>query len=235
MVRSVVASLVLAASFCAPPINQAMKARTDQELAITANHRVDAPPKYEPKPWAEGQWALYKTTSTDGHPSVMRTGIVGREDGGYWLETETWSYSSHSISKALYSKMPTTAEESVDFLQKIVSKSDDGPVQKQDFSANDESARMMKQLMRAVITGAVSAPTTVEGMPREDLAVAAGRFAGCAKFPSRVNFGPVRKKITAWFHPAVPLSGSVKSVADDGSHTTELLDFGDAGAKSALP
>jgi len=41
-------------------------------------------------------------------------------------------------------------------------------------------------------------------------------------------------KSTSWFHPAVPINGSVRGASDDGKWTIELLDFGSTGASSKL-
>jgi hypothetical protein len=39
----------------------------------------------------------------------------------------------------------------------------------------------------------------------------------------------------SWSHPAVPLSGMVKSQGIDSPTTMELVAFGESGAKSELP
>lgn len=38
----------------------------------------------------------------------------------------------------------------------------------------------------------------------------------------------------SWFSDKVPVNGMVKSVTDDGKITTELLDFGDSGARPSF-
>jgi hypothetical protein len=50
----------------------------------------------------------------------------------------------------------------------------------------------------------------------------------------RVAFGPVIKETVSWFHPGVPINGTVKGATEDGAWTVELLDFGLSGATSKL-
>ena len=71
-------------------------------------------------------------------------------------------------------------------------------------------------------------------MPKEDVTVPAGSFRGVVKFPSTVQAGPFTLRLTGWYHPAIPLGGSVKSQSDDGKITTEVLGYGDSGAQSVL-
>lgn len=89
--------------------------------------------------------------------------------------------------------------------------------------------RFAKQYMQV---GVAAVP---EGAGREDAKVPAGTFRGCAKFDARLDLaGLYSVQATTWFHPAVPLSGSVKSVSADGKWTTELLDYGLTGASSRM-
>jgi hypothetical protein len=70
--------------------------------------------------------------------------------------------------------------------------------------------------------------------PKESVTVPAGNFEGCAKVGVQVSILGTTHKSTSWFHPAVPINGSVKGVSDDGKWTVELLDFGATGASSKL-
>ena len=53
-----------------------------------------------------------------------------------------------------------------------------------------------------------------------------------AKVAVQVSVMGMSQKSTSWFHPAVPINGSVKGASDDGKWTVELLDFGTSGASS---
>jgi hypothetical protein len=69
------------------------------------------------------------------------------------------------------------------------------------------------------------------GLPQEDAAAPAGRFVGCYKGRTEVTFAGFKSTSVTWSHPAVPISGMVRSLGDNGS-TGELVAFGTTGAKS---
>jgi len=72
-----------------------------------------------------------------------------------------------------------------------------------------------------------------ERLAREDVAVPAGRFAGAARWPMKVNALFTTIDVTAMIHPEVPVWGLVRTTASNGM-TTELVDYGQDGAVSAL-
>ncbi len=232
LVAAVTAVLV---SACAPSINPALKQSTDATIAAAnGSHHEAAPASYAPQPWTVGQWIVFKVISKDTSPSVTRISVVAKGPEGIWVENDTQDYSHHTITKTLYSRMPMTPDESVDLMQKFVSKTDDQAPQVSDFGpAGGPAAQFTKNLMKA-LTPSFSFPRSVEGADKEDVTVAGGSFAGSAKYPTSFSFGPVKKDVTSWFHPAVPLNGGVKGVAPDGSFTYELLDYGQSGASSKL-
>lgn len=226
------AALVLL-SACGPSIKPAMQKATDQLIgSYTSKVNVGAPSSYEPREWKAGQWIAFRTTEPGKPPSVTLVKVVASDDSGYWVETELQDYYGYNITKAYYTHFPKTAPEAMEALQKVVTKQNDGTVQEIDF-ASHPMAGFMKATMKHIASG-LTAPTDVSNHPKEFVTVAAGSFDGAAKFETSISFGPVTHNATAWFHPAVPLNGSVKAVGENGL-TYELLAFGDEGATSALP
>jgi hypothetical protein len=51
----------------------------------------------------------------------------------------------------------------------------------------------------------------------------------------RCDVGPLHASSLAWSHPAVPISGLVRSQGLDRPVATELVGYGDTGATSELP
>jgi hypothetical protein len=239
MSKSVGPSLLTAAlafAGCAPSINPKMQSATDSLLASMkgGGHSEGVPASYEPAGWEVGHWLVYKVTTKDKPPSIDRISLVAKDADGFWLETEHQDYYHRVVSKALYSRMPKSAEEAVDVMQKIITKQDDDAVQVMDFSpAAGPAAALTKGLMKSYAAG-ITAPTQVASAPKEDITVAAGTFKGAAKFKGTISMGPFSREIIGWYHPAVPMNGAVKSESTDGDFVHELLDYGTSGAKSAL-
>ena len=71
-----------------------------------------------------------------------------------------------------------------------------------------------------------------QGLPQESAAVPAGKFDGCFKARTDAQWGPWRSVADSWSHPAVPLSGAVRSQGVDRPFTMELAAFGTSGAVS---
>ncbi len=231
-----VAVAALALGACAPSINPQMKSATDGLLgAVKGGHNEAAPSSYQPMPWSEGQWVLLRVTDANGNPSVTRISVVGRENGGFWIEQENYDYFRHTLNKVFYSRMPRTAEEAVDAMLKMVSKEDDKPTQVFDFGPTNPAASFTKSLMKHFATGIVVPENPEAAGSKDDAAVAAGTFQACIRYPGSYSFGPVSKQITGWFHPAVPINGAIKGKSTDGEYTLELLDYGTSGAVSKLP
>ena len=228
------AILALGLVGCAPSINPQMKAATDG-LAATFQTRGQshaAPAAYEPTPWAVGQWIVQRTVDDKGNVAIQRISVVGAEGGGMWLEMDRQDYFHHHLTKILYSRMPRTADEAVDVLLKVVTQVDDKSPQTIDFAANP-MAGLLKTQFKAV-AGAVVVTADVAQAPKETVTVPAGTFEACAKAGVQVSIMGTTQKSTSWFHPAVPINGSVKGASDDGKWTVELLDFGMTGASSKL-
>jgi hypothetical protein len=71
-----------------------------------------------------------------------------------------------------------------------------------------------------------------QGMPQEDVVVPAGHFAGCYRIRTDAQWAGFRSVSDSWSHPAVPLSGMVRSKGVDKPTSMELVAFGLSGAVS---
>jgi len=87
-------------------------------------------------------------------------------------------------------------------------------------------AGLMKKMIKGINVTGPDSPAEVAAEPKSDITVPAGTFKGAAAIKGRVSLGPVEKSYSGWYHPAVPLSGGVKSRSDDGQVEVELLDYG---------
>jgi hypothetical protein len=91
------------------------------------------------------------------------------------------------------------------------------------------------QLVRGLYASAIKGlVVSWQGLPQEDAAVIAGVFVGCFKAQTAAAFGPVHRESVTWSHPAVPISGLVRSQSLDGHENMELVAYGETGAVSEL-
>ncbi len=88
-------------------------------------------------------------------------------------------------------------------------------------------AKTYNQLIKGFV------PPKFEGLPQEDITVAAGTFRGCYRHTSKETFMGMTSESTIWSHPAVPAPSMVKSQTKDGQ-TYELIAYGMSGAKKSL-
>jgi len=224
--------VLLSAAVCAlgssahPSINAAAKADVDRRLgALQPNPRSVPPPTVaEPMPLAVGQWASFKQTDSDGKPSIVTYKIVGMQDGAYFYEMSMDTYYGHSAMRMLVAVGDRRDPKTVD-IRAVTTKDYQGRVQ--------EMPPSMLGMLKSSYGSMIDQLTiTWDQLPQEDAQVTGGRFAGCYKTRSTVEFMGQSSTSDAWFHPAVPVNGMVKSVGVDRPMTMELIDFGVEGATS---
>jgi hypothetical protein len=73
-----------------------------------------------------------------------------------------------------------------------------------------------------------------QGLPQENTTVPAGRFDGTFRARTDAQWGPWHTVADSWSHPAVPLSGAVRSQGVDHPFSMELVAFGTSGAVAEL-
>jgi hypothetical protein len=217
--------LVALATACGPSIDAAAKADVDRRVATLngGNQTVEKPSASAPMPMAVGQWLTYKVISDKGEPSFLTMKLVGQESGAFWYETLSETYYGKHATRMLVDFGDRRAPSSVTIK---AAKLRDSKGRVTEYPEN------MIGFVNSILRGQLG-PIVIDwtGLPQEDVSVAAGRFAGCYKGRSEVSFAGFKSTSTAWGHPAVPLSGMVRSQGEKGD-SLELVGYGTNGATS---
>jgi hypothetical protein len=179
---------------------------------------------FAPMPFAVGQWTQYKMTNDKNEPSFVTYKVIGQDGNAVWLEIVNESYTGRTMQKMLVAfgnRMdPNTVE-----IRAVSTKDAKGRVQ--------EMPAPVISMMQSTYRSAVSMLViNWQGLPQESAAVPAGKFDGCFKARTDAQWGPWRSVADSWSHPAVPLSGAVRSQGVDHPFTMELAAFGTSGAVS---
>lgn len=223
---AVAAAITLSA--CGPSIDPAAKADIDRQVAALrpgANAvPAPAPGMFAPMPFAVGQWTRYKMTNDKNEPSFITYKIVGQDGNAIWLEVVHEAYTGRTMQKMLVAFGNRMDPSSVE-IRAVSTKDAKGRVQ--------EMPAPVISMMQSTYRSAVSMLViNWQGLPQESAAVPAGKFDGCFKARTDAQWGPWRSVADSWSHPAVPLSGAVRSQGVDRPFTMELAAFGTSGAVS---
>jgi hypothetical protein len=221
-------ALVLLGTACSPSVNQAYKASIDQRVGAlhSGGQRYEAPSSPEPMPIAVGQWSRYKLVDKDGHPGFITYNVVGQEGNAWWIEMLNESYTSRLVTLMLVDlgdrKDPATVE-----VKQFKQKTDDDAV--------NELPAPVLGLMKS-IWGPLTESLVLnwQGKPQEAVEVPAGTFDASYKVQGSVTFIGKTWTSVGWSHPAVPITGGVKSRGVDNPSQMDLIEFGTSGAKSEL-
>jgi hypothetical protein len=221
--------LLLGAAACGPSIDPAAKADIDGRVAALHGGKQSFPPptQFMPPPLAPGQWVQLKTVDDKGQPGFMTYKIVGADGDAFWIEMVHETYLGKSVTKMLAS---------------LGNRMDPAAVQIRALKMRDNKGRVNEidpavlQMMQGLYRSSLSALIiSWQGQPQEDAVVPAGSFSGCFKVRTDASWGPFRTASMTWSHPAVPISGLVKSQGIDSPTSMELVGFGLGGATSELP
>jgi len=221
-VGAVVVALAIAG--CGPSIDPAAKADIDRRVGAlaAATSSTPAPSSFEPMPLAAGQWSQYKMIDDKGQPSFLTYKILGEEGGAFWLEVVHESYSGKMVQKMLVAFGSRTDPAQLD-IRAVKTKDAKGRV--------NELPPGMMPLLQSVYKGMVSSLVIRwQGLPQEATTVPAGHFEGCYRARTDAQWGPWKSTADSWSHPAVPLSGAVRTKGVDKQFTMELVAFGVSGA-----
>jgi hypothetical protein len=180
---------------------------------------------FAPQPFAVGQWTQHKMVH-DQQPSFLTTKVVGQVGDAYWIESVQETYSGRTVTKILLS-IPNRMDPSSVEIRGVVIKDRNGHVN----TLEGPVLSMMQSLYRGAVANLV---VSWQGQPQEDAAVPAGTFSGCFKMRTEAQWGTWKSASMSWSHPAVPLSGMVRSEGIDKPSTMELVAFGATGAVSEL-
>ncbi len=228
---SALAALLCGASLAAcggPSVNQAYKSSIDQRVAAlgTSPQRYEAPATTEPMPLAAGQWSRYQLVDADGHPGFITYNIVGETDGAYWLEMLQESYTTRSVILGLIDlgdrKNPASFN-----VKQLRTKTNDEPVNE----IPESVVGLMKPLWKPLVDNLI---VDWHEKPQEPAEAPAGTFDACYKVRATVDLAGSTYTSDTWSHPAVPISGAVKSQGVGNPSSMRLIEFGTTGAKSEL-
>lgn len=229
IVRLAYAAMVIAPVLagCGPSVDPALKADIDRRIAGLArpSQSFPGPVGFAPQPFAVGQWTQHKMVY-DQQPSFLTTKVVGQVSDAYWIESLHETYSGRTVTKILLSISNRMDPSSVE-IRGVVTKDRNGHVN----TVEGPVLSMMQNLYRGAVSNLV---VSWQGQPQEDAAVPAGTFSGCFKMRSDAQWGVWKSASMSWSHPAVPLSGMVRSEGIDKPNTMELVAFGVTGAVSEL-
>lgn len=209
---------------CGPSIDPAAKADIDGRIAALQAGGVafPAPTVFEPMPMAVGQWSQYKLVDDKGQPSFLTHKIVGQDADAFWLEVTSERYTGRTEQKMLVA-FGNRMDPSQIQIRAITSKDAKGRV--------NEVPPAMISLLQSSYQGMVSSMVIRwQGLPQESATVPAGHFDGCFRTRTEAQWGPWKSTADSWSHPAVPLSGAVRSQGVDRQFTMELTAFGLSGA-----
>jgi len=214
---------------CGPSLDSAAKTDIDRRVAVLvpSGQAFPAPAGLVPKPLLGGQWTQHKLTSDKGEHSLITYKIVGEDSGAYWVEVANESYYGKTVTKILLSvgdrMNPNTME-----IRAVKMKDKNGKL--------SEWEGPTIQLGKSMWQGSVNMlAVSWQGLPQEAMNVVAGNFTACFKARTDASWGGWHTSSTTWMHPAVPISGLVKSVGIDHPSTMELIGFGETGATSEIP
>jgi hypothetical protein len=222
------AAVALSTVACGPSIDPAAKADIDKRVSVlqagTNAVPAPAPGMYQPMPFAVGQWTQYKMTNDKGEPSFLTYKVIGQDGNAVWLEIVNETYSGRTMQKMLVA---------------FGNRMDPGQVEIRAVSTKDAKGNVQEMpppvisMMQSTYRGVLSTMIiNWQGLPQESASVPAGRFDGCFKARTDAQWGPWRSVADSWSHPAVPLSGAVRSQGVDHPFTMELAAFGTSGATS---
>ena len=225
---SFVLSLALLGGACSPSVNQSYKASIDQRVAglHASGQKYGAPASPEPMALAAGQWSRYKLVDDEGHPGFITYNVVGQEGSAWWIEIVNESYTSRLVTLMLVDLGDRKDPSSVDVKQ-MKQKTDDN-------SVNELPAPVLS-LMKSV-WGPLTESLVINWnqRPQEAADAPAGTFEACYKVQGTVSFAGKSWTSVGWSHPAVPITGGVKSRGVDNRTEMDLIEFGLTGAKSEL-
>lgn len=222
------AGLSIALGACSPSVNPAYKSSIDQRVAALrpSGSSFEAPTTPEPMPLAVGQWSRYQLVDTEGQPGFITYSVVGEDGGAFWIETIQEGYTSRTVSLMLADLGDRRDPGTVDVKQ-MKQKVDDQAVTE----LPPALVSMMKPMWKPIVDGLL---TDWREKPQEPASVPAGAFDACYKAQATVSFAGKSWTSLVWSHPAVPLSGAVKSQGVDNPGTMQLIEFGTTGATSEL-
>jgi hypothetical protein len=201
------------------------------ELFAKTGKTHAAAPWTKPAPIAVGQWVMFGITDDDGDRMVMKQSIIEKDGDVVTLEMVTINEDDVIMQqltvKGLFEGVQRGNMDEVEILKVRMKTNDDEPIEVESFIL-----KMAQGMYTKSFKGWVTQTSTVAS--GEDVVVPAGTFKGTTVVTSEITATGESEETKSWVHPAVPMSGVVKSVYDDGDYTMVLLDYGTTGAKASF-
>jgi hypothetical protein len=213
---------------CGPSIDPALKTDIDRRIAGLGKPSQSFPGPMgsaAPQPLQVGQWTQHRMVY-DQQPSFLTYKVVGQVGDAFWIESVQETYTGRTVTKILLA-IPNRMDPGSMEIRGVVMKDRNGRVT----TFDGQLMGMMQGMYRGAVSNLL---VSWQGQPQEDASVPAGNFAGCFKMRTDAQWGPWKSAATSWSHPAVPLSGMVRSEGIDRPSTMELVAFGLTGAVSEL-
>lgn len=224
---SVLAALALVASacLCMPGINPALKESIDKRvIAYGGASRTFAAAPFRPLPFAAGQYIVLLSKDADGQPSITTQKVLSVDGPRVKFEFVTETYTNTSASQMTLDIKDRLSPSGMQIVA-LRMKDENGNV--------TEQPPQMLAFMRGMFEGMLQQVAAVADVgAAERVQVPAGVFEGAVKARSRVSVLGRVVEADGWSHPAVPISGLVKSVSSQGS--MELVEFGTTGATASF-
>lgn len=224
------ALLLVASLGCATGVDPAAKEDIDRRVKGLAPPSQSYPAivgATAPPAPAVGQWTQHVMTDEQGRPSFLTMKLVGEDLGSFWLELLEETYSGRRVTKLLVYFGDRSTPAALD-IRAVKSRVGTGPIKE----ATREELGAAKTSWAGILTMLAAA---WQGLPQEEARAHAGIFAGAYKRESEPGWGPLLAKSTLWLHPAVPLSGLVRSQSLERRGGLQLIAFGERGAVSEMP
>ncbi|MRG90855.1 hypothetical protein [Polyangium spumosum] len=188
-----------------------------------------APESFTLAPPAVGQWIRLSVEPKGEPPSQMIVRIVGKEDTAFWYEIESNTPSGTKVVQLL---LEEGARKKLDksAVRKLRVKAGDAPAQEYAGPTINTAGDVIEEYV-----GVLELPE-LDKAERADVKVHGGSFKGCfVQDVERAALG-VTTKARTFRHPAVPITGFVKSEGTVAGKPVlkELLELHETGAKSAM-
>jgi len=178
-------------------------------------------------PFAVGQWSKYRISMDDGTSTEVTYKIVGEEQGAHWLEIVRGAADAGTVMQLLVGLRSRSEPGSLEIKAARIRMPNN-----QIRELRDETLKPSAEAYRKTLAD-IFVPS-LAGAPREDVTVPAATFRGAYKRQQKVESSQATSDQWVWIHPAVPISGVVKSEELGKPNKTELLTWGTTGAKSEM-
>ncbi len=198
--------------------------------AKTATYPEPVIPFETPMHLQVGQHVRYGVLDKDGQKSISAYSVIGHNGDVWVLESysltagnESWTQLKVAgLDQAMVSRNP----DDISIISARTRNNNDAP---------SEIDGVVLSLTKGIYKDAL-AHWTMKTIPEgKDIAmtVPAGTFQGLVKASTTMHIFGSSLTSTGYYHPAVPISGLVKSTSSNGVEMS-LLDFGTSGAKASF-